>query len=752
MITSNNKLDKPYAGWPVSKALAAYLFVTIGVFGIIACVLVTMAAQAEFHRIKQQESRHQVDALGSTLLSYLHARQNILIDHASFPLMTQAVMQSEDNLVNISDFMNTLSLLGKKHQMVLLDFTGDKICATQSSPVFDYTSQAWVTQIVDGDISSYLGIDHDGIEYTWRIAVPVIYNNLPEGVLVAEIPLMHIQDEHDFNSVLAQANLELVYHDKTIASFGNAVDAKWITTTLNKIDLILKLRHDATNINNARNAIMLKTGATLGILTVCVIFFAIILGRYTIALPLDRLRRMTTAITNQTAYEKITTNDYIREINDLSNNFNTMSKKLTLREAALREAKDDLEVQVSVRTGELEQANDHLRMLTNQAKQLADEANNANMAKSEFLANMSHEIRTPMNAILGFSELLETCELEEEYMDYVKTINRSGKSLLCILNDILDFSKIEAGKMTFEEIDFNFKELTNDVCELSKFKLTDKPVEFILHYDEKIQHVLKGDPGRLRQVLTNIISNAAKFTEQGYIELSSRLVRQDKDEVVILISVTDSGIGIDQKSQASIFNPFQQADGSTTRKYGGTGLGLAICKNIIGLMNGELQLESAVGKGSCFYFTIRLKMGHLPAMTDPQHATNGHDLNNISILLVEDDLINQKLAYKILTKAGCHVEIANNGLEAFELVKTENYQLVFMDMQMPVMNGIEATQKIRQAGFLQLPIIALTANAFQGDRQKCTDAGMNDFIAKPLNRNAIIEKIYRWTQESSIHG
>ncbi len=530
-----------------------------------------------------------------------------------------------------------------------------------------------------------------------------------------------------------------------------------------------------------------------------------------------------------------------------------------------------------------------------QLKEAVFRAEEASRSKSQFLANMSHEIRTPMNGVIGFTDILLETSLSDEQRDYAMTIKRSGEALLTLINDLLDFSKIEAGKIDFAAMDFDMELQAYDVCELIRPRIADRPIEILCRIDDQLPARVVGDPNRFKQVLTNLLGNAAKFTARGEIELALSVDEDVRDTVLVHARVRDTGIGIPDNKLKEIFEPFQQADGSITRQYGGTGLGLAICRKIALLMSGDVWAESSQGAGSTFHFTARLAKaldapkrcfrqaeitdkkillvddnrtnldvmstmlsgagmrpvacdtaektfdairaaqrsadpfalgildiqmpetsgydiarrlrdegcampliafsstfernasqcreagfnGYLPKPVNriklfrmimsligagieqagdneplvTQHSLREEAKQSVSVLLAEDNPVNQKLARTMLEKAGYRVTVAENGLEAVRIAtEAPEHDLVFMDVHMPQMDGLQAAALIRQRGMQSLPIVAMTADAMKGDREKCLEAGMNDYISKPIKRDAVFAVIKRWVLDREEPG
>lgn len=433
----------------------------------------------------------------------------------------------------------------------------------------------------------------------------------------------------------------------------------------------------------------------------------------------------------------------LRSVDGVVTHYVSVSEDITERKkqaAELDDYRNRLETLVDVRTSELSEARER--------------AEQASQAKSAFLANMSHEIRTPMNAILGLTHLMQGSVTDPEQQARLGKIDTAASHLLSVINDILDISRIEAGKFSLEQTDFHLDAIFDHISSMLRAQADVKGVQIRVEKNA-VPIWLRGDPTRLRQALLNLAVNAVKFTEQGTIDLRSKKLHEDDDGVLVRFEVRDTGIGIDPDKLDTLFGEFEQADMSTTRLYGGTGLGLAITRRLAGLMGGEAGAQSNPGKGSTFWFTCLLQRGHGIEPKTVLSRTGGvredpaqslrERYAGTSVLLVEDNAINREVAVEMLAAAGLAVETAANGRIAVEMVRKKAYALLLMDMQMPEMDGLEATRLIRaMKDYQSVPILAMTANVFGDDREACARAGMDDFIPKPMEPDALLEMLLKW--------
>ena len=377
----------------------------------------------------------------------------------------------------------------------------------------------------------------------------------------------------------------------------------------------------------------------------------------------------------------------------------------------------------------------------NKAENAAQIAEDAVKAKQQFLSNMSHEIRTPMNAIIGFTKVVLKTDLSSKQKEYLTAIKMSGDALIVLINDILDLAKVDAGKMTFEQVPFKLSLSISAMLHLFETKIQEKNLELVKEYDNQIPEVLVGDPVRLHQIILNLLSNAVKFTNKGKINIGVRLFNEDEKQVTIEFSVTDTGIGIAKNKVEKIFENFQQASSVTSRLYGGTGLGLAIVKQLVEQQGGTISVTSKIDEGSSFRFTLSFLKTESKAELESEIVELDREIKNIKVLVVEDIALNQLLMKTLLDDFGFERDIAANGKMAIEKLEAKSYDIILMDLQMPEMNGFEATEYIRKKMNSKIPIIALTADVTSVDLAKCKALGMNDYISKPVDERLLYSKI-----------
>jgi signal transduction histidine kinase/DNA-binding response OmpR family regulator len=513
---------------------------------------------------------------------------------------------------------------------------------------------------------------------------------------------------------------------------------------------VLHLVDNQRNLNAFFSSFYTILGVILFFTLLATMLFSTRLQRI-FSMPLLNLMQAMKAV----AIEKNFTSQVIKTSNDefgqLVDVYNEMLSEIHQRDEQLDKQREGLEMQVKERTVQLTDINTELKQAVANALTAKEEAEAANHAKSQFLANMSHEIRTPMNAVLGMTDFLYESDLNSEQSHSIEIIRQSSRLLLSVINDILDFSKIESGKLELSAHPFNSYSLINDSFALLETQAKAKGLIYRLDLAD-IPAMLVGDSIKLSQIVMNLLSNAVKFTAQGTVVL--RVSSQDlaENNARLYFEVTDTGIGIDAEKQQLIFDAFSQADNSMTRAFGGTGLGLAIAKQLVRLMGGEIGVTSQPNQGAKFWFWVDLEKSMLPSVQAKVYLECQF---NASILVAEDYLANQVLVTRFLEAFGCRVKMVNNGLEAVEAAKQQDYDLIFMDCQMPLMDGYQAAANIRQLECesntpKRVPIIALTAHALAGDKAKCLDAGMDEWVTKPFTRKELNAVLQQWLPEQLI--
>ncbi|MFK7959157.1 MAG: ATP-binding protein [Phycisphaerales bacterium] len=753
----------------IATLLAGFLLVGGLVLTLLLDVVVgqrVSIAVGEIHRDRELAESQQI---ASSIDTFLRDRIETLHVVARERSIVKAMVLEDESLALAGDRLDATAILGDLVPLMMVDYEGALLHANRPAQAWlqaavDANGGRWLSEVLAGQAPYAVHLHASGVidetrdsmdegatngdpaqPAAWVVVVPVVVRGLPEGAIIASMPLSQSAPM----AVESGVNIGIMSGSNLLARTGAGVDHAGQRAPLNVANLHVQVAVDRVPYDSMRSQLTWTIAALASGLTVGATLLALLVLRLVVVRPIVRLSAWAHEVTTCDDV-RITTPDVggsARELSDLATSLKQMHGELGDRQEALRDLHRSLEDRVERRTRDLARA--------------TDAAEAANAAKSSFVANMSHEIRTPMTAILGYADLMEDSDGDSDSRrDHLAVIRRSGQHLLGLINDILDLSKIESGAMDIDPADVDLLSVIDDVTDTLRSRAIEKSIDLDVELAWPLPATVRTDALRLRQILVNVIGNAIKFTDEGSVRLAVSHSRHEEADRLVF-DVVDSGIGMTPPQLQRLFKPFTQADASTARRFGGTGLGLAISRQLSRMLGGDIAVRSTSGEGSTF--RIFIDPGSIDETVNVLHqrpsataATRTPSAGSTAIvpmlegriLLVDDAIDNRKLLHALLRRTGARITEAVDGQEAIDAVLAadaagESFDLVLMDMQMPVVDGYEATRRLRTAG-IRVPVVACTANALADERDKVADAGCDGYLSKPINRRELFRIASEW--------